>query len=154
MKELNIITKITISSYEELSMEEKKLIDSAKNATQNAYAPYSKFKVGAAILLGNGEIITGNNQENVAYPSGICAERVAVFHANAMYPDIKIKTIAIAACFNGDYTENISPCGACRQVLQETEARYHSPIRVLLYGKEEIYIVESIKDLLPLSFSF
>ena len=154
MKELNIIAKITISSYEELSGEEKKLIDLAKKSTQNAYAPYSKFKVGASVLLGNGEIITGNNQENIAYPSGLCAERVAIFYANSIYPDAKIKTIAIAAHFNGDYAEQLSPCGSCRQVLQEVEARYQSPIRVLLYRKNEIYIVESIKDLMPLSFSF
>ena len=152
MKEFNIIAKITISSYEELNPEEKKLINSAKGLTQNAYAPYSKFKVGAAVLLDNGEIIVGNNQENIAYPSGICAERVAVFYANASYPDVKIKTIAIAAYFNDDYVEQLSPCGSCRQVLQEAENRFHSPIRILLYRKNEIYIVESIKDLLPLGF--
>ena len=154
MKELNIIAKITISSYEELSAEEKNLIDLAKESTRNAYAPYSEFKVGAAVLLENGEIIAGNNQENIAYPSGLCAERVAVFYANATYPNVRIKTIAIAAYFNGDYAEQLSPCGSCRQVLQEVEARYQFPIRVLLYRKNEIYIIESIKDLMPLSFSF
>ena len=153
MKELEIITKVIISSYKELCPEEKELVEAAKASSQNAYAPYSKFKVGAAILLENGEIISGNNQENIAYPSGLCAERVAVFYANAKFPDTKIKTIAVAAYFQNDYTNQISPCGSCRQVLQETENRYKSPIRILLYGRNEVYIVESAKDLMPLSFS-
>ena len=154
MKELKIITKIVISSYTELSEEEKRLIDLAKNASKNAYAPYSQFKVGSAVSLENGEMITGNNQENIAYPSGMCAERVALYYANATFPDVKVKAIAVAAYFEGDYVERISPCGSCRQVLQEAENRYKSPIRILLYGKNEVYIVESVKDLMPLSFSF
>ena len=154
MKELKILTKVMISSYIELNEEEKKLINLAKSASKDAYAPYSQFKVGAAVLLENGEMISGNNQENIAYPSGLCAERVALFYANATFPDVKIKTIAVAAYFEGDYTEKISPCGSCRQVLQETENRYKFPIRILLYGKNEIYILESAKDLMPLSFSF
>ena len=155
MKELEIVTKIIISSYEELGNEDKKLIDWAKKATQDAYAPYSKFNVGAAVLLENGKIVTGNNQENIAYPSGLCAERVAAYHACAVYSEAKIKSIAVAAYTAGDYTEQIiTPCGSCRQSLQEIENRYKSSIRVLLYGKNEIYIVNSIKDLMPLSFSF
>ncbi|MDR0232717.1 MAG: cytidine deaminase [Dysgonamonadaceae bacterium] len=154
MKELKIVTKIVISSYSELNEKEKSLIDLAKNATKNAYAPYSKFSVGAAVLLDNGEMVTGNNQENIAYPSGLCAERVALYYANATFPNAKVEAIAVAAYFKGDFVEKISPCGACRQVLQETEDRYKSPIRILLYGKKEIYIVESANDLMPLSFSF
>ncbi len=154
MKELKIITKVIISSYTELNDEEKRLMDVAKNASENAYAPYSHFKVGASVLLDNGEIIAGNNQENIAYPSGICAERVAVNYANAAFPDMKIKAIAVAAYFNNDFTGKISPCGSCRQVLMETENKHESPIRILLYGKDEIYIVESVKDLMPLNFSF
>ena len=154
MKEFKIVTKIVISSYIELGEKEKKLIDLAKNATKDAYAPYSQFRVGAAVLLENGEMITGNNQENIAYPSGMCAERVALYYANATFPDVKVKAIAVAAYFEGDYVEKISPCGSCRQVLQEAENRYKSPIRILLYGKNEVYIVESVKDLMPLSFSF
>ena len=154
MKEFKIVAKIVISSYTELSAKEKKLIDLAKDVSKDAYAPYSQFKVGSAVLLENGEIITGNNQENIAYPSGMCAERVALYSANAIFPDIKIEAIAIAAYFDGDYTERISPCGSCRQVLQEVENRYKFPIRVLLYGKNEVYIVESAKDLMPLGFSF
>jgi len=154
MKELKITTKIIISSYIEFSEEEKRLIDAAKNASKNAYAPYSRFKVGSAVLLENGETIAGNNQENIAYPSGMCAERVTLYYANATFPDVKVKTIAVAAYFGGDYVEKISPCGACRQVLQEAENRQKSPIRMLLCGKNEIYIVESVKDLMPLGFSF
>jgi len=154
MKELKIVAKIIISSYIELNDKEKKLIDMAKNAAKDAYAPYSQFKVGAAVLLANGEMVTGNNQENIAYPSGMCAERVALYYANATFPGVKVEAIAVAACFEGYYTEKISPCGACRQVLQEAENRYQSPIRILLYGKNEVYIVESVKALMPLSFSF
>ena len=154
MKEFKIIAKIRISSYEELNAEEKNLIDVAKDSSLNAYAPYSQFKVGAAILLENNEIVVGNNQENIAYPSGLCAERVAAFHANAVFPDVKLRTIAIAAFFNEDYVEQISPCGSCRQALQEIENKQKYPIRILLYGKKEIYIIDSIKDLMPLSFSF
>ncbi|MEA4979851.1 MAG: cytidine deaminase, partial [Petrimonas sp.] len=103
--------------------------------------------------LENGEIITGNNQENAAYPSGLCAERTAVFFANANYPDQKIVAIAVAAYNNGNFTKDvITPCGACRQVLLEVETRYKNPMKILMYSEEEIYVVDSIKDLLPLSF--
>lgn len=153
MKELNITAKISVCHYDELTNQEKNLIDLAKKSTERSYAPYSHFKVGAALLLENGEIITGNNQENAAYPSGLCAERVTLFYANASYPDIPVKTIALAANTKGDFTsESIAPCGACRQVILETEKRYNQPIRILLYGKDEIYMVDSIKELLPLSF--
>ena len=97
MKKLNLDTKITVCSYEELSPEEKILIDRAKEASNHSYAPYSRFQVGAAALLNNGEIIQGNNQENAAYPSGLCAERVTLFFANANYPDIPVKMLALAA---------------------------------------------------------
>jgi len=154
MKQLEITTKVTISSYQELNEEEKSLVGIAKYSSLSAYAPYSQFKVGAAVLLENDEVVRGNNQENIAYPSGLCAERVAVFHANALFPNLKINTIAIAAFFNGDYVEQISPCGSCRQVLQEVENKQKHPIRILLYGRNEIYIIDSIRDLMPLSFSF
>ena len=154
MRQFEITAKITISSYKELNEEEKSLIELAKSSSMNAYAPYSLFKVGAAVLLENNEVVTGNNQENIAYPSGLCAERVAVFHANAVFPDVKIKTIAIAAFFDGNYVEQISPCGSCRQALQEIENKQKHSIRLLLYGRNEIYIIDSVKDLMPLSFSF
>lgn len=153
MKTFEISAKITVCSYEELNQAEKNVIDNAKTACHSAYAPYSQYHVGAAVLLENGKIITGNNQENIAYPSGLCAERVAVYYANALFPDVKIKTIAIAAYHQGEYVQNISPCGSCRQVLLETENRFKSPVRILLYGKNETRIVESVNDLMPLSFS-
>lgn len=154
MKQIDLITKITVYSYEECTEIEKKLIDAAKQATFNAYAPYSKFHVGAALQLENGKIITGNNQENAAYPSGMCAERTAVFYANAQYPDQKIEAIAVAAHYNGDFTEDItSPCGSCRQVLLEVESRFDSPVKILMYNKKgEIYVAESMSSLMPLSF--
>ncbi|MGI6046643.1 MAG: cytidine deaminase [Petrimonas sp.] len=153
MKEINLTTKISVYLLDECTETEKKLIEEAKRATKNAYARYSNFKVGAALLLENGKIITGNNQENAAYPSGLCAERTAIFFANANYPDEKIVAIAIAAYNNGKFTKDvITPCGACRQVLLEVENRHKTPMRILMYSKEGVYAVNSIKDLLPLSF--
>jgi len=153
MKNLNITAKIQICSYDELHQEEKNLIDCAKGVCFHAYAPYSQFQVGAAALLANGEIVTGSNQENVAFPSGLCAERTALFYANSQYPEHAVKSLAIAAYTQGDFVDKpISPCGACRQVILETEMRYRNPVRIFLYGKSEIYVVEGIKDLLPLAF--
>ncbi len=156
MKMEKIRLNIDIHSYkniEELPEAEKKLVQKAKEAVKAAYAPYSKFNVGAAVLLEDGKIITGTNQENAAYPSGLCAERVALFYANSQYPDIPVKAIAICAFHNGDYTEKITPpCGSCRQVMLETEIRFNSPIKVIMYGKNEIITVNNIKSLLPLAF--
>jgi len=153
MKEINLSTKITVYPIEECSDIEKKLIEAAKNATLNSYAPYSEFHVGAAALLTNGEIITGNNQENAAYPSGLCAERTAVFYAHSKYPDQKVEAIAIAAWNKGEFTKDvITPCGGCRQVLLEAENRFNSPMKVMMCGNDSVYVVSSIKDLLPLSF--
>ena len=154
MKHINLTTQITVYSYDECTELEKKLIDAAKEATFNAYAPYSEFYVGAALLLENGQIITGNNQENAAYPSGLCAERTAVFYANAQYPNQKIEALAIAAFNNGDFTLDItSPCGSCRQVLLEVESRYNSDVKILMYNrKDEVYVAESMNSLMPLSF--
>ena len=153
MKEINLTTKISVYLLEECTETEKKLIEAAKQATKNAYAPYSHFKVGAALLLENGEIITGNNQENAAYPSGTCAERTAVFFANANYPDRTIIAMAIAAHHNGEFTKDVvTPCGACRQVLLEAETRYKTPMRILMYSDNEVYAANSIKSLLPLCF--
>lgn len=154
MKDLKIVTNIRICSYNELCMEEKKLIDAAKEATKNAYAPYSGFSVGAAVLLENGTVVSGNNQENIAYPSGLCAERTALFYAQSQYPDSAPLVLAVAAYTKGRFTEaSISPCGACRQVLLEAENRYKKSLRILLYGEEGISLIESVKDLLPLAFS-
>lgn len=154
MKDLTIQAVIKVYQYNELSEEDRKLIDMAKEATKRSYAPYSKFSVGAAALLANGEIVTGTNQENAAYPSGLCAERTTLFYANSQYPDQAVKTLAIAARTENDFLDSpIPPCGACRQVILETEKRYNQPIRILLYGKENIYLIGGIEDLLPLSFS-
>lgn len=153
MKQLDLNTNILIYDIEECYNEIKILIKKAQSATQNAYAPYSKFKVGAAVLLSNGQIISGSNQENVAYPSGTCAERTTLFYANSQFPDIPVSAIAIAAYNNGDFTDDIcTPCGACRQVILEAEIRYGEPIKVIMCGKNKVYIVDSIKALLPLCF--
>lgn len=141
-------------SISELNKEDAFLVEKAKESAQNAYAPYSKFKVGVSILLTNNKIICGNNQENAAYPSGLCAERVAMFYANAKYPDTSVKSIAISAFFNNEQVKlPIPPCGSCRQSLFETEARFQSPVKLILAGAEKIITVDSVKDLLPLSFS-
>ncbi len=154
MKQINLTTKISVYTYDECSEIEKSLIDAAKEATSNAYVPYSHFHVGAALLLENGEIITGNNQENAAYPSGLCAERTAVFYANAQYPDQKIEAMAVATFYNGQFTTDlVSPCGSCRQVLLEVESRFNSPVKILLYKNGEVYMADSMSSLMPLSFT-
>lgn len=141
-------------SFSELDENLQQLITTAKDNTKKSYSPYSKYAVGAALLLENGQIISGSNQENAAYPSGLCAERTAVFYANAMYPSVAPKALAIAAFYNGAFVEEpISPCGSCRQVLLETETRYKTDIQILLYGENRIYQVSSVKQLLPLAFN-
>ena len=154
MEELTLKSTITVARYEELKKEDKELIDAAKKMTDNSYAPYSKFKVGAALRLANGQIVTGSNQENAAYPSGICAERTTLFFANSQYPDQAVTDLAIAAQSDGIFTDSpCPPCGACRQVIKETEDRYNQSIRILLYGQKAVYIIKGIKDLLPLQFN-
>ena len=141
------------NSINELPEIEKTLISKAKEIAKKAYAPHSKFHVGAALLLKNGEIVSGNNQENAAYPSGICAERTAIFYANAQFPEEAIKTLAVAVFTNGNYAEEpVTPCGSCRQVMLEAENRYKTPMRIIMTGEKQIYIANSVKDLLPLSF--
>lgn len=154
MKQLDIHTTIKVYSSDELSAEEQQLVEAAKKATTRSYAPYSHFHVGAAALLANGEIISGTNQENAAYPSGICAERTTLFYANSQHPQQAVKALAIAArTSEGHWTETpISPCGACRQVMTETENRYEKPMKVLLCSVQEVFVIESAKDLLPVSF--
>ena len=153
MEELNIIVKFQRLQAEELSEEDSRLRNAAINAAKRAYAPYSNFNVGAAVLLHNGTIVEGNNQENVAYPSGLCAERVALFSAGATFPDKPVRALAIVALKNGKVQPTISPCGGCRQVMLETELRYEQPIRILLCGKDETILIASSHDLLPFSFS-
>lgn len=153
MEEKRIEIGFNVFSLSELSEEKKVLVEKAKEASFGAYAPYSKFGVGAAVLLENGEIVLGNNQENVAYPSGLCAERTALFSANANYPNVAPKILAIAAQTNGKFLANpITPCGSCRQVMLESEKRFGKEITVLLFGEKNIYEITSIKKLLPLAF--
>ena len=150
--------KITTTFYQtnknSLSKEENSLVDLAINSLKSAYAPYSGFLVGATVLLENGEIISGNNQENVAYPSGLCAERVAIFYAGANFPNVKIKTIAITAVSKKfEIKDIISPCGACRQAIAEYEVKQENDIRILLHHPDDsILIVNSVSDLLPFMF--
>ncbi|MDO4771231.1 cytidine deaminase [Porphyromonas sp.] len=148
----DIIIPITIKTYEELSSQERLLIDEAKKIAEGAYAPYSQFSVGAAVLLENGQIITGSNQENAAYPSGTCAERTAIFYANSQYPDVPVVTIAIIAINGGKIVDGLSPCGACRQVLAEVSTRYRKPYAVIMAGSKHHTIIKDNRLLLPLTF--
>ena len=154
MKKVDIIlTTYEYDSIKELSQEEQVLINESKEVVKNAYAPYSKFNVGAAVLLENGEIITGTNQENAAYPSGLCAERVAIFYANSKYPNIPVKAIAVTAFTNNQFIEKpLPPCGSCRQVIVETETRFKTPIKIYLVSKDKITVIEDAKTLLPINF--
>ncbi len=155
MKETQLSIRITeYSNLLELNTTDSELVKQAMAISENAYAPYSNFKVGAAVLLKNGEIITGTNQENAAYPSGLCAERTALFYANSKFPDVPVLAIAIVAKSNNVFTEQpIGPCGSCRQVIFETETRFKSPIKIIMVGTKKISVIENAKSLLPISFS-
>jgi cytidine deaminase len=140
--------------WKELSELDQALVARAKGAMEDAYAPYSEFKVGAALRLEDDTIITGSNQENIAYPSGLCAERVALFYAGANYAHLNVETLCIVA--KGDLVDEqtiLSPCGGCRQVMVETERRQQKPFRVILVSQNNITIVtNSASSLLPLAF--
>ncbi len=152
MTEKKITTKVRVYSYNELTEEQKKLVDLAREATMNSYSPYSNFKVGAALMLDNGEIFIGANQENAAF-AGICGERAALYSAGANFPNIPVKTVAITSFTRGDFVEEpTAPCGVCRQAFLEFEKNGH-PIELILAGKEKIYILDSFKDTMPLSFT-
>lgn len=153
MKERTLKIDIKVYTYEELSKDDRELIDEAKRATERSYAPYSRFSVGAAARLSDNSIVSGSNQENAAYPSGTCAERTTLFYANSQHPDKAVTTLAVAARTEQDFLSTpIPPCGSCRQVMLETEKRYDKPMRILLYGKQEIFELNSVGALLPLSF--
>jgi cytidine deaminase len=141
-------------SISDLEVNDQDLAQHAIEASTNAYAPYSNFLVGAAVRLMDGKVIQGNNQENIAFPSGLCAERVALFYAGANYPDSEIETLCIVA--KGDLVPKnhiLSPCGSCRQVMLESENRQRVPIRVILINQDgKVLIVESAKDFLPFGF--
>lgn len=155
MEKLTLKSTINVSKEDELSATDLALVEAAKQATYNSYAPYSHFRVGAAILLENGLTIPGCNQENAAFPSGLCAERTALFAAGAQYPDQPVLALAIAARNEaGEFLEDpVSPCGSCRQVIIETETRFQKPVKILLYGTKHTYVIDSIRDLMPLSFT-
>ena len=153
MKTINLNIAIKHCQLDELSVADRELIEQAMKATDNAYAEYSHFYVGAALRLANGRIVIGANQENAAFPSGLCAERTAVFSAQANFPDQSIEALALVARNDNGLIDNpVTPCGACRQVLRGVEERYGLPLRILMYGKSGVYSVGSAKDLLPLSF--
>ena len=153
MKTINLNIAIKHCQLDELSVADRELIEQAMKATDNAYAEYSHFYVGAALRLANGRIVIGANQENAAFPSGLCAERTAVFSAKANFPDQSIEALALVARNDNGLIDNpVTPCGACRQVLLGVEERYGLPMRILMYGKSGVYSVGSAKDLLPLSF--
>ncbi|MCX6237911.1 MAG: cytidine deaminase [Bacteroidia bacterium] len=154
MKEITLQIKFT--EYEataQLPEKDNILIMKARDAAKNAYAPYSGFRVGAAVLLGNGKIVTGNNQENAAYPSGLCAERTAMFYASAQYPNVPIIAIAVSTLNHSATPSDIAkPCGACRQVMAEYEDLAGKPIRILLDSTNKIFALNGIDSLLPLRF--
>lgn len=156
MKELQITSTLQVfADFDELPTAVKKLMQAAAEARAKAYAPYSQFSVGAAILLDNGEIITGSNQENASYPSGLCAERTAIYYAGAKFPDSIIRSIAIiAGSQKHKTTQPIPPCGACRQAIAEYEIKQSQPIELYFMGESgEVIKSNSLANLLPLSFS-
>jgi cytidine deaminase len=143
------------NGIDELDQEDAWLLNEAREVTQQAYAPYSNFQVGAVAKLANGEILAGSNQENASFPAGLCAERVLLASASSVYPNVPI--VAMAISYQGDNRESdhpISPCGVCRQSLQEFEQRTHHPIRLILGGMEgEVYVIPKASMLLPLAFT-
>ena len=155
MKDLELKIQICECQMDELSDIDRTLVNMAIEATDASYAKYSQFHVGACVMLENNVIIKGCNQENAAFPAGICAERSAIFAAGAQHPDQGVKVLAIAARdTTGELTEEpVSPCGTCRQVMIETETRFQHPIHILLYGQRCVYVIDGIRNLMPLSFT-
>lgn len=155
MKKIDVTTTFLVyDSEKELPEDVKPLMEQAVAIRKKAYAPYSRFKVGAAILLDNGKVVVGSNQENAAYPSGLCAERVAIFQAGALYPDAQILKIAISATSEEKPVESpIPPCGACRQSIAEYEFKQEKPIELYFMGEiGEVYKSESLQNILPFHF--
>lgn len=151
-KEINIKYR-EFSSHDELDSYDRELVDSAVAALNGSYAPYSHFNVGAAVRLADGTIVRGSNQENAAYPSGICAERSAMFAAGSQYPGLRILSIAVAASQDGVLCESpASPCGACRQVMAQYQTQYGQPMSILLVGKDLVWKFDRVDDILPLIF--
>jgi cytidine deaminase len=147
------IAYIEYESLDQLGQEDRVLADAAIEAVSQSYAPYSNFNVGASVMFEDGEIIKGSNQENAAYPSGLCAERTALFYASSSRPDAAIKALAIAAGQNGKLCETpATPCGACRQVMAQYQTKGGRPMAVILVGADKIWKFEKVDDLLPLIF--
>ncbi|PIF32696.1 cytidine deaminase [Flavobacterium sp. 9] len=155
MKEISITSSFLVfDSLNDLSQDIQDLMNQAVEIRKKAYAPYSQFRVGAALLLDNGKIVLGSNQENAAYPSGLCAERVAIFHAGSIYPEAKILKLAITAASDTNQTKApIPPCGSCRQSIAEYEIKQDTPIEIYFMGEiGEVYKSASLKNLLPFMF--
>jgi len=153
MKRLGINISYIACTPEELDGTDSKVVSAAKEATNSSYAPYSGFHVGAALLMSDGSIITGCNQENAAYPSGLCAERTALFRAGIEAPGKKPVSLAIAARSGNVFTDSpITPCGACRQVMAEVETRYGVPLKIILFGTDQVLVFTGIRSLLPFCF--
>lgn len=151
-KELRIFV-YEYNSVVDLPEPDQELVYAAREAAQHAFAPYSGFFVGAALRLANDTIVSGNNQENAAFPTGLCAERVALFYAHASHPDLAVKSLAVTASNRGGLVDGpVAPCGSCRQALVESEVRFKTPIRIILDGKQKIQVFENIGHLLPFAF--
>ena len=151
-KEIKIVITI-YKNFEELPANDRELVEAARKIAEKAYAPYSNFKVGAALLMEDGSLITGNNQENASSPAGTCAERSALFWANANFPEKAVLAIAVTAIDQeGKRARSLSPCGACRQVMLETQCRFSRPLRILLESRDKIEVLHNVESLLPLSF--
>lgn len=155
MKKIKLESLVALYPHvKELPQQDQTLLAMAKSALKDSYSPYSNFKVGAAVLLSNGKMLGGSNQENASYPLCLCAERVALATAASQYPQEAVHAIAVTA-YNASQkvSQPVSPCGACRQVILETELRFHQDIRIILQGEEgPVYVLDKAKDLLPLSF--
>ena len=148
------INYLEYSGLDELEPKDRELCEAAEKALKGSYAPYSKFNVGAAVRLADGSIVTGANQENAAYPSGLCAERTAMFSAHANHPDTPMTAIAITAAQNGNLNEDITaPCGACRQVMAEYQKISGRKWTILLYGKKKIIKLSQVGDIMPFIFT-
>ncbi len=155
MKKLTLKTTVQVyHNIEELSAEDQKMLNMAHKATKDAWAPYSRFAVGAAVRLKNGKFVHGSNQENAAYPTGLCAERTALSVAASRYPKSPVVAMAVTVKTEDLINRPVSPCGSCRQAIFEVEQRYGENIKIIMQGETgDIYVCNSIKDLLPLSFT-
>ena len=153
MTDRKLILSYKEYTFDELSGEDRQLVEAAVGAMRNAYSPYSNFKVGAAVRPSDGSIVIGSNQENGAYPSGLCAERTAMFAASAQHPELDIRSLAVAGGLNGQLEDvPASPCGACRQVMAQYQRKAGAPLSVLVVGAEKVWKFDRVDDLLPFIF--